>query len=253
MRARIAGLAAGAALAAAGVWAAPEPAHAQSLRELLGRGAAPGRGQAAATVGRYTAAQGDGFIFDRTDGRAYLKFDAEAEVWALTAHPGPRGDLIYRNDIGQPMVRATRLGGLILFTPERPAGTPAAYAGPASTLRPRPMTPNQLLRHLAQTSVRASRALRRTTPFEAPDVTSGAEPLIADAASLAAQAVVQSASAPRGRSALARLRRVRFLEGRAAGVALNGDALVVTIAPARGVAGRPSSRKIALALQMASP
>nr|QQZ52104.1 DUF4908 domain-containing protein [Phenylobacterium glaciei] len=45
------------------------------------------------------------------------------------APAAPRGDIIYKNDLGEPVLRATRLGGLTLFTPDRPGGTAAALAG----------------------------------------------------------------------------------------------------------------------------
>jgi hypothetical protein len=240
-------------LVAAGLLLPAAPVCAQSLKDLLGRPNAGGRAQAYPVVGRYVAAQGDSFVLDRTNGGALLKFDNEIEVWALTAHPGPRGDVIYRNDVGEAMVRATRLGGLILFTPERPAGTPVAFAARTETLRGRAMSPAQLFRQLAQASVRASRGTKRVLAFEAPDVRPGAEAVFAEAATVAADGVVRAASTSKGRSVLSRLRRVRFTEGPAAAVNVVRDTLEVVIAPAKGAAGRPSSKRTALAVDLAAP
>lgn len=233
---------------AAGLSAPVSIACAQSLKEL-GRN---GRTQAYPAVGRYVAAQGDSFVMERGAAHALLKYDDAPEVWFLTPHPGPRGDIIYRDDVGRAVVRATRLGGLILFTPERPAGTPVAFSTPTTTLRPRPITPAQLLRQLAQSSVRASRAARRTLPFEAPAVTPGSEHAVADAATVAAEGLLASAATPKGRSIIARLRRVRFVEGAAPAANVLRDTLEIVVAPARGAGGRPSSKRTALALELAA-
>ena len=69
---------------------------------------------------RYQMDEGGAFVFDRSTVKPLLKFDDDPEIWALQPAPGPRGDVIYRNDVGEPMVRATRLGGMTVFTPKRP-------------------------------------------------------------------------------------------------------------------------------------
>ena len=66
------------------------------------------------------------FVFDMSvQGRPLIKFDDSGEVWALTPTAGPRGDTIYKNDMGEPMLRSTRLGGLTVFTQDRPMGLAA--------------------------------------------------------------------------------------------------------------------------------
>ena len=110
-------------------WAAVAHAGPQTLREgLFGDRPAPGR-QASPPVARYVSEDGDGFVLDRSQPRVYMKFDDSPEIWALRPHPAPRGDVIYKNDLGEPMLRATRLGGLTLFTADRPGGSPAALTG----------------------------------------------------------------------------------------------------------------------------
>ena len=196
-------------------------------------------------VARYVAEEGDSFVLDLSGDTPMLKFEDSPEVWALQSQPAARGDVIYKNDIGEPMLRATRLGGLTLFTPERPGGAAAALEGQAPPLRPvAMMSPGQLLQRLAQASLRASRAAQRLVPFDAPDVTAGAEAVYADAALVAADAIGQLARRADAHVTLARFGKVMVTQGRKPSVALQEHALHVTVAPKMGIAGRPSSEKI---------
>jgi hypothetical protein len=234
-----------ATLAAAGVLgcAAPALAGPQTLREgLFGDRLVSGRA-AAPPIARYVSQAGDGFILDRSQARPLLKFDDSPEVWALRAHPAPRGDVIYKNDLGEPMLRATRLGGLTLFTPERPGGTPAALTGGGSSLKLTPISPQSLLERLAQASFRATRAARKLIPFNA-DASPASSALIADAAAVTAEAVVRMSRRPEGRPVLARLRKVTLVEGRKPAATWHGNEMRITVSPADGLAGRPSSDRI---------
>ena len=112
-------------------------------------------------VARYVSETGDVFILDRSQPKPLLKFEHSPEVWVLLPQPGPRGDVIYKNDLGEPVLRATRLGGVTVFTDARPSGAAAALAGGGSSLKLAPLGPQALLERLAQASARASRAARR--------------------------------------------------------------------------------------------
>jgi hypothetical protein len=225
--------------------AAPE-----SLRQgLFGHEGFDSRQLGAPPVARYVSEDGDGFVLDRTQGgRVLLKFDNSPEVWALQAKPAPRGDVIYKNDLGEPVLRATRLGGVTIFTDQRPSGSAAALAGGGSPLRLQALGPQQLLERLAQSSARASRAARRLISFNA-DASPASSALIADAATVASEAI--SRMARRGDAAvlLSRFRQVRLDEGRRPGVQLLGSALQITVTPGQGLAGRPSSERIVAAAE----
>ncbi|MDP3488640.1 MAG: DUF4908 domain-containing protein [Phenylobacterium sp.] len=234
-----------ASLAAAGMSvAAPAAAQPGSLREgLFGEGRYDSRRFSAPPVARYTVEDGGGFILDRSTPRPLVKFEDSAEVWVLQPQPAPRGDIIYKNDLGQPVLRATRLGGLTVFTRERPSGAAAALAGGSNPLRLPTLGPEALLQRLAQASARASRAARRLIPFEA-DASPETAPLVADAAMLAAEAVVRLAADPDGRQALSSVDKVTLVEGRRPGASLRGGVILITITPEDGLAGRPSSERI---------
>ena len=244
---------------AAGLWLAlygiaptalAEPA---SLRAFLfGAGKGPAEAPLP-SVGRYLTERGEGFVLDRSTGRrAVLKFDDRQELWALTPTPGPRGDVIYRNDVGEPMLRATRLGGLTLFTSEEPAGTAAAVTGLTQRPQPPPVYgPEALLQVLVQASARASRAAQHIIVFDSVDAvaTPTTEPVFADAFVLTADAIVRvSTRGSAGHAAVSRIFKVHFIQGQDAAAALIGRIVQVTIAPDLGVAGRPSSDRIADAI-----
>ena len=80
-------------------------------------------------VARYHIDAGGAFILDQSAPRPLLKFDDSPEVWVLTASRGPRGDMIYTSDLGRPLLRTTRMGGVTVFTQERPDGSAAAPVG----------------------------------------------------------------------------------------------------------------------------
>ena len=235
-----------AALCALPAWAAGPP---QSLRDALFGDRSAGYAVPAPPVARYRLEVGESFVLDRLGrDQALLKFEGGSEVWVLKGVPGAHGDMIFKNDIGEPMMRATRFGGVTLFTTNAPQGMPAALEGGAQALRAvSPIGPEALLSALARASVRASRSVGRGVFFDAPDVTPRSDWLFADTAQVAAEAFARTAAA--GRRALgARFSTVRIVNGRPPAVAAQGPVIRITVDTDRGLAGRPSSRKIALAL-----
>ena len=222
----------------------------QSLRDALFGGRPNGTGASPAPpVARYRLEPGDSFVLDRL-GRdeALFRFEGAGEVWALKGVAGPHGDMIFKNDVGEPVMRATRFGGVTLFTASRPEGVPAALEGGAVALHANPpIGPQALLAALAQASVRASRAVGRSVLFDAPDVAARADWLFADAAQMAADAFARTAATGR-RALAARFSTVRLLPGPRPDVALDGAVVRITVDPDRGVAGRPSSRRIQMSL-----
>ena len=221
---------------------------AEILREgLLGLRPPPADRSQTLPTARYVSQEGETFVFDRSQPRALLKFDDSPEVWVLRPQPAPRGDVIYMNDAGQPVLRATRLGGLTLFTEDRPGGTAAALAGGGSALRLAQLGPQQLLERLAQASARATRAARRLIPFEA-DASPASSAITADAAMVAAEAVIRMTRRPDAKSILSRFTKIRLIEGRKAQAVVQQGVVQITVAPTDGLAGRPSSDRIIAAI-----
>ena len=194
---------------------------------------------------RYQMDEGGAFVFDRSTIKPLLKFDDDPEIWALQPAPGPRGDVIYRNDVGEPMLRATRLGGMTVFTPKRPDGSAAALDGASAPLRVPSLSPPALFRTFYQASLRTSRAAGRQIGFETredADATTAA--YLADAASVASEALLDIASLPGGKAGLSHLTDVVVAQGQKPGASLQKGVLTITIVTSEGVFGRPSSRRI---------
>jgi hypothetical protein len=201
-------------------------------------------------VARYVGVEGQSFIFSRGSGsQALLKFDDDPEVWVLAPSPAPRGDVVYRNDAGEPVLRVTRLGGLTLFTSQEPEGLPVAMLGEAEDLAPPPvMGQGALLSRLAQASYRVGRAISHPVTFYAASVSPQSAPLFADAATIAADALVRIARRPEARAFLAKLDKVTFLAGLKADVAIKGALMEIMVVPGHGFAGRPSSDRLVRAI-----
>lgn len=196
-------------------------------------------------IGRYETDEGGAFVFDRSSPQPLLKFDGNPEIWALKPAAGPRGDLIYRNDVGEEMLRSTRIGGMTVFTPKRPEGSAAAFYGASPPLRIPQVSPEAFVQRFELASDRASRAMQHQVGFE---TRQDAEPesagAIADAAAVASQALIDMSGRPADRPALSHIADVVIAQGGRPGAALRKGVLVITIDPRQGVSGRPSSHMI---------
>ncbi len=226
--------------------AAPAVAQDGSLKDFL-FGDKRGESQRQAPpppVARYVSDAGEGFILDRSNERTLLRFENSPEIWVLQPQIGPRGDVIYKNDIGQVLLRATRVGGLTLFTGKRPGGASASLAGASAPIRLKAIGPVDLYRILVAASVRASRVSNHRISFDA-EATPASSTLIADAAILSVMALERLAQRPDGSALMARIQRVVIVEGARPAVALRAGTLLIAVAPPLGVAGRPSSERIA--------
>ena len=226
------------------------PSNMQTLRDaLFGGHPDHGRTLNAPVIARFSSDDGEGFVLDRSQEPPVLRFDDHREIWVLAPSRAARGDIIYKNDAGRLMLRATQTGGLTLFTPDRPGGAAVALEGKASPVRLLPpMSPALLLQRLGQASARASRAAQRLIAFDAEDVTPESSNLYADTAFVAADAVVQLSRQPGSKDLLAKLSRVRLMEGRRIEIHQKGPELRIFIVSDDGLAGRPSSERIVKAI-----
>lgn len=234
-------------LAAAAVVGVTLPAYAQSFPHAI-TPFGDSLGPSNPPVARYVAGQGVSFTFDRAVDapEALLKFDGSPEVWVLEPSPAPRGDTVYRNDVGDPVLRVTRLGGVTLFTERTPEGMPAALLGSAEDLLPPPTIPlESFVQRAAQASYRASQVAAHAITFRTPNlVPLPWTPQFIDAFNVAVDAVVKLSRERKPKAFLTRLQEIQFVAGQKPDVTVNGAVMVITLVPARGFAGRPSSDRI---------
>lgn len=213
--------------------------HAEQGRNLNDR--VFGRGLP--TRGEYSAG-GHNFILDRSGARPLLRFERSNEIWALRPSPAPRGDVIYRNDAGEQMLRATRDGALTLYTDDQPGGAPASLVGSGQSVALPPISPMQLVTFLVRQSQVASQAAGRLISFDAQEISPGSEPMVAEAAAVAVEALVRLSRNNGLRGPAREIRLIVIIEGERPAAALSSGVLRVTIRPEQGPAGRPSSARI---------
>jgi hypothetical protein len=216
---------------------------------LFDKGA--GRRTPAPPVARYEAEGGVAFVLDLSSSQPLIRFEGSNEVWALYPQAAPRGYTVYKNDVGETVLRfSPRLGGLTVFTAARPEGAAAALDGVGRSLRPPSLMEQVAVNRMKAASDKASQAARRQIPVEAPDLTGeSAIGAAVDAAVVAVDAFVRVSKSSRDAPALARIGRVLVVEGDKPAATVSQRALIITIVPEKGVAGRPSSAKIISALK----
>jgi len=228
----------------------------RSLREaMFGKHTDDGRDNThAPVVAHFVSARGEGFVLDETQASApLLRFDGDDEVFQLTAKPGANGDVIFRNDVGEPVLKATRLGGMILFSGvHADVGDPAAVTGQASAFTPDHLNPAVLWLHMAKSALRVTQACDHRIDFNADkdNLDKGISDetiinLFAESVSVTTDALIQVAAQAERRHSLDKLHEVHLIEGRPPGARIENGVLIVKLDPSRGTwGGHPSSRRI---------
>jgi hypothetical protein len=207
----------------------------RSMRErIFGRSLPP--------TGRYVSESGEGFIWDRTAATPLMRFDRSVETWALRGSAAPRGDILYRNDAGELILRVTADGGMTLYTRRAPSGSPVSLAGPGERLTPTTLGPVQMFSLMARRSALVSRSLGRLVEINVSGERS--EALSVDALVVTTDTVMRMARSATARGYVSRLRSITITEGARASVTYAGGNLRVVVDPSRGPAGRPSSARI---------
>jgi hypothetical protein len=176
-------------------------------------------------------------------GQALLRFERRDETWVLRPTPAPRGDIIYRNDAGEQVLRVTPDGGMTIFTPVASGGSPVSFAGPGPTLSPPSLGPAELFNLMARRSGMITQALGRLVEINL-DTGDESESLAVDALIISTDAVMRIARSPSARPSLSRLRRITIIEGDRAAVTYLSSELRIVVAPSQGLAGRPSSARV---------
>lgn len=193
-------------------------------------------------TGRYVADSGDAFTLDRSGQRPLLRFDRRDETWVLRPTAAPRGDVIYRNDAGDQLLRVTPGGGLTVYTARAPGGSPASLAGPGQSLTPPTLGPFLLFQLMERRSAMISQALGRLVEINLSGERS--EALCVEALIVTTEAVIRIARSPTARQHLSQLRSITIIEGPRTSVTFARGQLIVVVNPDEGMAGRPSSARV---------
>jgi hypothetical protein len=200
-------------------------------------------------VARFSIDEGGEFVLDRSHHPSLLKFDDDPEVWVVSPSRGPRGDILFKDDIGDILLRVTKLGGVTAFTSHRPMGAAATLDGTASPLRLSPVGPTALFQRLYLASVRCGHIARHQVGFDAPDSDAKSAPLIADAALSVIDAFVGLAGNSEGRLAIGRVAKVLLIVGPTPSAWMRHSVLIVAVTPNDGLSGHPSSARIAQVIE----
>ncbi|HET9159416.1 MAG TPA: DUF4908 domain-containing protein [Caulobacteraceae bacterium] len=239
-------LAAGLACGLALLIASPAAAQPRKLNDFFHTQPGP---SANPVVGRYAVERGPGFVLDRSNSSApLLKYENRDEVFVLQPRPVGRGDMVFTNDAGEVVLRATRLGGLIVFTEDRPQGMAASLRGAAQPIPTEvQMSPGSFIRRINDIGNRLADLSPnfKKISFNSDD---SAVAMLAEAASLTLQAVQTAVKRKKTRT-IDTFERLVLRDGPAPSVVYDGGVLTITVTPGLGVAGRPSSEKIARALR----
>ena len=198
-------------------------------------------------AGRYVAATGQGFVVDHAGSQLLLRFDRSNETWVLRPSSAPRGDTIYRNDAGEQVLRINASGGMTLYSPRSPGGSPVSSAsGPVPNLQPQSLGPIQLFNLMTRRSSLISDAVGRLVQINVYGDES--EALCVEALIVSTDTVIRIARSPSAKPFLDRLRVITVVEGNRSAVTYQRGELRIVVDPSRGVAGRPSSARIIRAI-----
>lgn len=176
------------------------------------------------------------------------------EIHLLTATRAPRGDVVWRDQSGEALLRIAAYGGATVFWPGDPRGHAASKSfgeDPPLTL---PFATVEIARQRAQRataliSAQVGRPILFDIGDPGPDAGGGAS-VLADAVARAAKGVGRVASDPTGARIIgARVKRVEFQPGKPPAVTFDGGVLGVRYDPGADAAGRPSSSDIARILE----
>jgi hypothetical protein len=225
-------------------------AQAEQSQWLRDRGPAaprPQPGRNFPAVARFVSESGESFTLDRSSQHPLLRFERRDETWVLRATAVPRGDVIYRNDEGQQILRMSPGGGVTVYTTRAPGGSPASFTGAGEPLQLPSMGPAQLFQLMTRRSAMLSQTMGRLIEINV-DTDEEAEGLTVEALMLSTDAVLRIARSPTGRASLSQLRRIVIAQGSSASASYSRGELRIVVAPVRGVAGRPSSARVIRAL-----
>ena len=220
-------------------------ARAQSMRLSAGHFAQDTHRGEAPRIAHFSTDNGESFVLDTTQTTPVVRVDGTDEVLALSVSNGSNGDVVFKNDVGETVLKSSR-AGLTVFTRDHPSGDAVSLEGAARPLDPGRLSPEALFQVLARASVKASYAVGRLVGFSAEEDTPRAQAdyLFADAANNTSAALVNLSRQHNGQAVVSKVREVLLTEGRPPSVNLKEGVLELKLDVSRGWGGRPSSHRV---------
>ncbi len=190
---------------------------------------------------RYSTPDGQvRFVFDRSGGRAALvRFEGDPEVHVLRPLMAAGGGEIYTTEDASIQLRVMPHGGIIVYTRNNRTGSPVSEDGSAAPLTPAAMAFEQMMARMRMLQEQARRQFGQTVTFTL-QTRQQVAPQVAGVIMDAAERVREGIAAAQTTN----VHRVLIVIGATPRVALQGDLLIVQVAPQLGYAGRPSSTAI---------
>lgn len=189
----------------------------------------------------------EAFILDqRQQGPLLFRYVRSREVFVLKRVPGPRGDMMLKNDLGAVMVRMSRVGGPVLFPERNSQGIPAWNTGPALPLGPQTVQLENLRPALANIAEDLVTILDHDVTISARGADENSAWLYLDTALNTRSAISRILRNPdrKGRI-LPALNAIRLISAQKQTLVLQDAVLEIHLVTADGFAGRPSSLRLA--------
>ncbi len=182
-----------------------------------------------------------------------LRFDGNAEVFALYSDRASMGSRLLKYDSGETAIRVAGWGALTLYTDLQPNGLPAVRVADASLQPRQPLTVEEIEKIASDETQHLAYARKLRVLFTADwsvlETNAYLRAMALDAMENAARGLDRFARSHTSRDAIAKaIKTVTLATGRRPTISLHEKTLIVTFNPERGYFGRASSRAIARAL-----
>jgi Domain of unknown function (DUF4908) len=218
-------------------------------------GAAAADGGPPLRIGHYSSGNGlIGFVLDRLGTPIKLRFDGSDEILILTPQPAPFDSVTLKRDDGRWLLRIYQDGKVLLFSDKLSGGSAPVYRDQdAQPLAVKAATSAQAragATALAE-KLKRSAGVALAIELEAPRLADASESwgAMADAVSVTEAALVEMLASPIARKVIAaKLRRIVIRDGGHTDIKLEDRTLVVEIAAADPIVGRPSSARLKSAI-----
>lgn len=181
------------------------------------------------------------FVLDRSGPKPLFRYAWGGEVLVLREVHTTRGDILYKNDQGEVVLRRHRVGDATLFPQGRSRGIAAWATGAANSIAPQPVGVDTLRADLADTANHLARLLNQDMTISASGATSETAWIYDQAAQNFLASVRRVVRLAKPGPPLTQIHKISIVQGPIADSHLQNNKLTLYVDPAQGYAGRMSS------------